>query len=65
MLLYKINLNFIFSANLWNKEIKTLQNYIELKYQVFINNKSLLDILSFENISDEINFFNLRISVQV
>ena len=56
MLLYKINLNFIFSANLWNKEIKTLQNYIELKYKVYINNKSLLDILSFENISDEINY---------
>lgn len=56
MLLYKINLNFIFNAHLWDKEIKTLQNYIKLKYQVFINNKSLLDKLIFENISDEINY---------
>lgn len=56
MLLYKINLNFIFSAYLWNKEIKILQNYIELKYQVFINNKSLLDKVNFKNISDEINY---------
>ena len=56
MLQNKINLNFIFSANLWNKEIKTLQNYIELKYQVFINNKSLVDKHNFENITDEINY---------
>ena len=41
MLLNRINLNFIFDANLWNKEIETLQNFIELKYLIFINDKSL------------------------
>ena len=56
MLLNKINLNFIFNANLWNKKIRTLQNYIELKYLVFINNKSLFEKLNFENINDEIKY---------
>ena len=56
MLLNRINLNFIFDANLWNKEIETLQNFIELKYLIFINDKSLLDKFNFLNIADEIKY---------
>jgi len=56
MLLNKINLNFIFNANLWNKEINILQNYIKLKYLVFINNKTLLDKSNYENIDEEIKY---------
>ena len=56
MLLNRINLNFIFNANLWDKEINILQNFIELKYLVFINNKSLLNKLNYKNIAEEIKY---------
>jgi len=56
MLLNKINLNSIFNIKLWDKNINILQDYIKLKYIVFINNKELLDKSDYKNIEEEIKY---------
>ena len=56
MLINKVNLNFIFDRNLWNKDIEILKNYIEIKYLVFNINKNILDQKKFKDINEEIEF---------
>ena len=54
MLLKKVNLNFIFNVQMWNKDIEIMRNYIRLKYIVFIYDENLLDKKEYQEIGIEI-----------
>ena len=56
MLINNINLNFIFNANFWKKDINILREYIKLKYIVFFHKKNLLDETKFKDINEEMDY---------
>ena len=61
MLINNINLNFIFNANLWNKDIDILKKYIELKYLVFYKDRNLLKNRIFKDINEEMEYLQISI----